>query len=253
MTAGEELLSAAEITEAGILWRIPTGYGGMSGKAHIGYAHGASGIADALLYLFEATGDERCLRVAIGAAKSLSRTATPFLVDESGVNWPTFEGGERNAGFWCHGATGVGKFFLHIAQGQYLTEGLSFAERAALSAAYGARWAGATQCHGLSGNIEFLLDMFQATGNNNYLTEAYTLASLLRAFAIEREEGLVWMTEYPDVVSPGYMTGYAGVAACLLRLANPQLPHLFSRRGFRWGVTPPPKAELSSDKIFRGR
>jgi hypothetical protein len=45
---------------------------------------------------------------------------------------------------------------------------------------------------------------------------------------------LTWPGDGPDVFAPDYMTGYAGVAVCLLRLADPErLPHQLSREGFR--------------------
>ncbi|MGH2585164.1 MAG: lanthionine synthetase LanC family protein, partial [Dehalococcoidia bacterium] len=89
-----------------------------------------------------------------------------------------------------------------------------------------------TPCHGLAGAIEFLLDMFQATGDRAYLADAGVLARLLEAFAAERDGALVFPSESPDVFTPDYMVGYAGVAACLLRLSAPDLPHLLSRAGF---------------------
>ncbi len=108
------------------------------------------------------------------------------------------------------------------------------AARAARTVARGARSLGPTQCHGLAGNIEFLLDMFQATGDGAYLAEARSLARLLEAFSHEKNGSLVWPSDVSDTFSPDYMTGYAGVAVCLLRLSDPErLPHQLSREGFR--------------------
>src|SRR5205823_644934 len=104
---------------------------------------------------------------------------------------------------------------------------------AARAVARGTRAAGPVLCHGLAGSIEFLLDMARDTGEGTYLAEAETLARLLRAFAVEREEGLLFSSEMPHVFSPDYLVGYAGVAACLLRVGSGgRLPHLLSREGF---------------------
>jgi serine/threonine protein kinase len=239
--AGESLISAAE--KAGddeVRWTIPPGYDGLSGAANLGYAHGAAGIADALLDLFEVTGDERFLTPALGAARWLSRQAVAVLDDDSGCDWPVTEGAVLPGAFWCHGATGVGQLFLHIAMlsqrcGQLMPEAPALAARAARTVAHGARRAGPTQCHGLAGNIEFLLDMYQATADRLYLDEARSLGELLNAFGVERDGLLMWSSESPSVFTPDYMVGYAGVAACLLRLADPsRRPRQLSRAGFRF-------------------
>jgi lantibiotic modifying enzyme len=142
--------------------------------------------------------------------------------------------------FWCHGAAGIGKFFLHASELGVIPEAGEIAARAARTVAHAARWAGPMQCHGLASNIEFLLDMFQATGKRAYLSEARSLARLLKAFASEQDGMLVWMSNVPTTVTPDYMVGYAGVAICLLRLADPsRRPPQLSRRGFQFMGTRP--------------
>jgi hypothetical protein len=232
---GEFLLERAEDAAAGKLcWTIPPGYGGLSGSTQLGYAHGAAGIADALLDLFEATEDERFLSAARGAGLWLARLAVSVLDDDSGLDWPHLDGWSPAGAAWCHGATGVGRFFLHAARLNALPEAAEIAARAARTAARGARSQGPGQCHGLAGNIEFLLDLYQATGDLTYLAEARSLARLLEAFGTEKDGVLVWPSDLPDVFTPDYMTGYAGVAVCLLRLGDPdELPHQLSRSGFR--------------------
>jgi lantibiotic modifying enzyme len=101
--------------------------------------------------------------------------------------------------------------------------------------ARGTRYLNPVQCHGLAGGIEFLIDMAQFTGDPGYLNEAQSLARLLETFARESDGLLVFPSERPPAVSPSYMTGYGGIAMCLLRLADPGArPHQLSRRGFRW-------------------
>jgi hypothetical protein len=44
---------------------------------------------------------------------------------------------------------------------------------------------------------------------------------------------LIWCSDSPEVFTPDYMSGYAGVAACPLCLADPEeLPRQLSRLGF---------------------
>jgi Lanthionine synthetase C-like protein/Protein kinase domain len=233
--AGEVLTETAQDAGEGALcWSIPSGHGDMSGATYLGYAHGAAGIGDALLDLFDATGEERFLAPAIGAARWLCRSATRVLTDESGLGWPATEGSEPWIGFWCHGSTGIGRFFLHLARAEVLPEAHKIAVAAARAVARAWRGIGPTQCHGLAGSIEMLLDLHQDTGDGAYLTEAQSLATLLETFAVEREDTLVWSSDTPSVVTPDYMVGYAGAAVCLLRLAAPgRLPTQLSRQGFR--------------------
>jgi lantibiotic modifying enzyme len=240
IAAGDFLLETAELAAPDeAKWTIPAGYGGLSGTAGVGYAHGAAGIADALLDLWEATADERYLDAAVAAARWLRRLAVPVLADGSGLGWPSEEDDDPTPGFWCHGAAGVGLFFLHAARVGVVAGAGEIAARAARAVARGTRWASPTQCHGLAGNIEFLLDVYQSTGDPGYLSEARSLGALLETFGHERDGRLVWPAELPWIVTPDYMVGYAGVAACLLRLADPaRRPHGLSRAGFRFRAWP---------------
>ena len=124
---------------------------------------------------------------------------------------------------------------MHLSDSGLVPQAGKLAVRAARMVARGSRWANPNQCHGLSGNIEFLLDMFQSTCQAAYYTESRSLATLLEAFALEQDGHLVWSSDDPEQVSPDYMVGYSGVLVCLLRLACPDhQPHQLSRRGFRY-------------------
>jgi lantibiotic modifying enzyme len=229
-TGAEHLEDSAE---KAIRWSIPSGYESLSGTAPLGYAHGAAGIADALLDLFEATGDDHFLITAQSAGRWLARQAIPCLEDGNGLDWPQVEGG-KGARFWCHGSAGVGRFFLHAARLNALPGAARLARGAARGIAHGARWAGPSQCHGLSGNLEFLLDQFSASGDPADYAEIAPTARLLEAFAGERDGLLVFPADSPEIFTPDYMVGYAGVAVCLLRLSDPKRwPHQLSREGFR--------------------
>ena len=233
IAGGEELLARAEaVPGGGLRWQATAPSAGEYG---IGYAHGTAGIGDVLLDLHESTGDDRFRTAAAGAATWMATLAEPFLDNQRGWAWPHHEGESVFGGFWCHGAAGVGRFLLHAAQHDLIPGVRDLAVGAARSVAAATRWAGPSQCHGLAGNIEFLLDVYQVTGDAAWLAEARTLGRLLDAFAVERDGLLMWSADSPDVFSPDYTVGYAGVAMCLLRLADPDTrPHQLSKAGFRY-------------------
>ena len=226
---------------------MPAGYGRHSGTAPRGYGRGAAGNADTLLDLFEATCEERFLSAAQRAGAWLARLSQP-VGDGSGLDWPEHEHEPLTGASWYRGAGGIARFFLHLATLDAAPGAAEIAARAAHTAARGARMSGPTQCHGLAGNIELLLDAFQATRETAYLTEARVLARLLGTFRIERRGGVAWPGEWPEQFTPDYLTGEGGVASCLLRLAEPEhRPHGLSRAGFRYRPratsTPAPAGE----------
>jgi tRNA A-37 threonylcarbamoyl transferase component Bud32 len=232
--AGEYLLERCERPAEGqARWTIPPGYEDLSGDAYLGYAHGAAGIADALLDLFLASGDGRFLEASESAGRWLV-SKTIRLVDDC-LNWPTLDSpGDPAAGaFWCHGAAGIGRFFLNLSTLGGLPEALTMAEGAARTVSVTSRSAGPTQCHGIAGNIEFLLDMFQVTRRDEFLDAAWRLARILQTFSRERDGHLVWLSDGPRTITTDYIVGYAGVATCLLRLGAPESrPHVLTLRGF---------------------
>ncbi len=237
LACGKYLLDAQCSREGdGIAWIIPAGHSGLSGDTFLGYAYGVAGIADSLLDLYEATDDKRFLSAIQGAQRWLQQQAIPSLEDKSGLNWPISEKQRSLAApSWVHGVAGIGRFFLHSARMNLFSNSWDIARRAATTVIHAARWTDPTQNHGLAGNIEFLLDMHQATGEYQYLKEAHAFAHLLEAFAHRHHERLVFSSDLPDVFTPDYMFGYGGIALCFLRLSMPtHMPHLLSRDGFRF-------------------
>ena len=232
ISAGKHLLATADNRVGEIGWTIPQGYESLSGQTLTGYAHGAAGIGDVLLDLFEVTGDGELLEAARGVGRWLERLAQPTLESVAGVNWPPKENGRPVMAFWCHGAAGITRFLLHLGQLANTTGMIELARGAALVVAEGTRWAGVSQCHGLAGSIECLLDMYQATSEESYVREARSMAQLVHAFAREQQGQFSLITER-DSSNPGFSTGCAGVAVSLLRLAYPRTrPHLLSQGGF---------------------
>lgn len=235
LACGEHLLGLHSRREdEGVAWTIPSGFGKLSGDTFLGYAYGAAGIADALLDLYTVTGDHRFLPLIKGAGRWIQQKAIPVLADGSGLNWPISEKKPDLAGSsWIYGVTGIGRFFLHAAQTNILPDVWDDTRKAARTVIKTARWTDPTQNHGLTGSIEFLLDMYQATGEYIYLQEAHAFAHILAAFAYQQDGHLVFSSDFPILFTPDYMLGYGGVALCFLRLSRPErMPHLLSCDGF---------------------
>jgi len=252
---GEHLLSTSQTADNGQMgWTIPEGYGEMSGRTFLGYAHGTAGIADALLDLFEATGERRYLEEAYEVAHYLEIQAV--VSPESArvqkvekLHWPERSGGNMSSAFWCHGSTGIGRFFLHLAQCSGDSHALEIASGAVQAAAQDVKWAGPTQCHGLAGSIEFLLDMYMFTKQQSYKKEAFRLATLLQAFVTKQNGNTTISSDTPMTFTPDYMVGYAGIALCLLRLGSPEhIPHQLSCAGFRYRHQPTKRSPHYSEQ-----
>lgn len=224
--AAAALLKAATIEPNGDThWMIPEGFENLSGHTYFGYAHGAAGIADSLLDLYQVAPSLPVREAIHGTAQWLQRHATPTPFDAYGVAWGNGVGEAIAPAFWCHGGVGIGQFLLRAGVAGIVPDGIEWAERAAHGMVWGTRWSTPTQCHGLAGNIDFLLNLYLVTNNDKYYREALGFAALLDAFGIEEGGVLAWSSESPTVFTPDYMVGYAGVVTTLLRLATPEFPH----------------------------
>jgi hypothetical protein len=201
-TGNQEHLAAA----IGVGEVILAGWAGTRPRL-LGYARGVAGVADALLDLMVVTGDQRYGGVVTETVDLLKASAVPG--DAAGVTWPVSPGGPSYGPFWCHGAAGVGTFLLH-ADAAGFRGGGALAAAAARTVAR-ARWVGPGRCHGLAGNLEFLVEASRLREQDEHLRSAYELADLL-------------MTGGPGAALPGegvdYMFGIAGVLVALLRLGE---------------------------------
>jgi hypothetical protein len=218
IAAGDELCRRAEdAREGGCCWPVPPAFGG---AALTGYGAGAAGIGAALLDLFAATGDARYRETAGRAARRLAALPLPALDDGSGLVWPRSPGGLPGGPGLDDGAAGVGRFLLHAGAAGVLPEAAALAARAAQPAAHAGRAAGPRRADGLAGDIDFLLDMFQATGDPAYRAHAATLGAILEVFAVDQLERF---TAPPAAIAPWAAPDLLTVAdliPCLLRLSS---------------------------------
>lgn len=218
--AAEWLADAAVPQVWGAAWpgRVP---------AHpplLGLAHGAAGIALALLEAGARTRSERLTRA--GRA-GFAYERSWFDPDRPG--WPDLrrDGADGWMTAWCHGALGIGLTRLRAAA---LTgDQLALVEAsAALQAARDLVVRSGTAlrqgqpgdcscCHGLSGAVELQLAAATTTGVADHRRAAQRTAGLLLE---QRAAAGAWPCGLPGAGEvPGLMTGTAGIALTLLRAA----------------------------------
>ncbi len=216
----EHLVRTVEHTEDGLLWRVPaSARSRLAGTSSYGYAHGTAGIATFLLCVAAATDEEEYATVATDALDGL------LVLAEEGADgtawWPAGPDDPACWPHWCNGSSGVGTALVraHTVTGQrrYLNAAV-----AAARAGQAERWRSSpTQCHGLAGDSELLLDLAACTGEEGYRTLARQAASAL--WLRRRNDAGTGNWVFPDdtggSVSAAFGTGMAGVGSFFLRLA----------------------------------
>ena len=224
---GDQLVASAERIERGVGWRQPPGdQVGFSNEILNGFAHGTAGIAYYLLELWHATGKSDYLNIAKEAARGLIEYAQPSLDDDSGINWPLgYEPKKDDSSdkwfFWCHGATGIGLFFLKAYELTRDPEFEYISKRILKTISIAGRRGGGVLCHGLAGNGCFLVEGYRIFHEKNWLESAFECGILLEHYSRSSDHGRVWPAEHPSIVTPDLMVGYSGVGEFFLRLAQP--------------------------------
>jgi len=208
---GRVLLKSAVATERGITWPSP------DGAFYIGYAHGSSGIALFLLYLYLATGDNRFLDCGSRALQfDLSHAIS---IDEGVLSFPERADDTRfYEPYWEFGSAGVGTALLRyyaVTGREDLLDSLQGIMRDAdrkytlLPGLF----------MGLSGLGNFFLDCHQFLGDARHLETARRIAGAALLFRVERSEGIAFpgiRITYRPTADLGM--GSAGVGLFLRRL-----------------------------------
>ncbi|SDH91874.1 Lanthionine synthetase C-like protein [Sinosporangium album] len=197
------------------------------GPALCGLAHGASGVALALLEWGPA--DPRALRIAEEAA-AFERS---WFSEEQGT-WAdlrdlTPEGGDVAwPSLWCHGAVGVGAARLRhydlTGREVYAAEAGAAVDAALRLHASMVRHPSALDlsiCHGLAGAVELLLDAAAVFGQ--------PVLRMMAGEAVEIALDLVGEGEWPCGVpgggeNPSLFLGLAGIGSALLRVVDARVP-----------------------------
>ena len=189
------------------------------GKIPLGYAHGQSGVAQFLLYLYLASGKERFLDVGIKALDFEMNNATPSMKGES-ISWMKF----ANEGYIVYpylkvGAAGVGmtmlRYYRLLGEQKYrdMLE-LIYIDTTRKYTLFPGMFSG------LAGLGEFLLDLHRVTNESHHFDAAYRVAAGISLFKIEKKLGLAFPGDMLRRISCDYGTGSAGVGHFLYRLTH---------------------------------
>ena len=206
--AGQILLKASH-NDKGTYWRE-------GGDVPLGFAHGASGVALFLLYLYYATGDERFLNQGRDAlAYDLSHG---YQNDEGALSWPyTVKRVDPILPYWKHGSAGVGSVVLrywHCIGGARYADAIEkiYLDTDRKYTIYPGRF------YGLSGIGDFLVDCHKFTGESRFLNSARKAVNGLKLFAIKKKNHTAFPGDGLLRISCDYGTGSAGVMLFLHRL-----------------------------------
>lgn len=195
-----------------------------SQKNLTGFSHGSSGIAVALLQLYDVTKEKRFLEAAEGGFNYERQS-----FDVSQQNWPDFRDGVSTASAnvcglaWCHGAPGIALSRLkanEVKADAVFVQEMTAALTTTTSSVYrvltdNLNNTNYSLCHGIAGNAEILLDC----GSTDYhqLAEAVGTAGIQKY----QENRIPWPTGLnTGQYTPGLMMGIAGTGYFYLRLFN---------------------------------
>lgn len=222
---GRLIVKAAYKSDKGISWPQPL----PELKHLLGFSHGTSGIAWALLELYRVRPNPSYLENALGA---LEYERYHFNATEN--NWPDLREQPGNPqaapGYpvaWCHGATGIGLSRLRILDllghnERVFSELDAALRRVSQEVATPKRpeQGDFSYCHGMAGNAEFLLLVAEQLGRDDIQQAVVNIGR----FGISQYQarGLPWPCGVPGAPeSLGLMLGTAGVGHFFLRLHDP--------------------------------
>jgi lantibiotic modifying enzyme len=182
-----------------------------------GLAHGVAGVTVFLHFMNRTDPDSGAGTLARRAESSLLHAARER---DGGLDWShSFDpGNDRFLVQWCHGAPGVGVAFLGSDSPKAKNVARA-AGRVTISA--GDNRDQASQCHGVCGNAETLIELYRQTGEADWLTAAHRFAALAEPHRLAGQGPGAWRTHDSNVMSYDLMTGIAGVGYFFLRLADP--------------------------------
>ncbi|MFE2383820.1 lanthionine synthetase LanC family protein, partial [Streptomyces misionensis] len=186
-----------------------------------GLAHGEAGVVCFLLEYGGETGDPDAVGRSEQAAARLA-AVTPDIIAAAAE-----PGATRRYGSWCRGLAGIGTVLVRAAERLGEPGYLRLAQRAARAcAALAPRMPLVTQCCGLAGVGDLMVDVAKASASEEFWDAAETVALLI----LSRSGGTWSRPVFPDTglarPSATWAGGSAGVLAFFRRLHDRGGPRL---------------------------
>ncbi|TMQ64851.1 MAG: type 2 lantipeptide synthetase LanM [Candidatus Eisenbacteria bacterium] len=237
LLCGEHLLATARPTGQGISWLTELN----GDEPPTGFAHGAAGIATALVGLAEASGDRRFLDAGLGGF-AFEREALKSEVRRGHIGTGGPGHGETSrelALTWCYGAPGMGLARLRALKASVgLDPAITAALRRDVDEALAItleRGFGRNHClcHGDLGNLDFVSQAACLDPSDELRAR---IDSLTRAVLASLDRDGWRCGTVAGIEAPGLMNGLAGIGYGLLRLAEPdRVPSVLAMEGPRAG------------------
>ncbi|MGE5707832.1 MAG: lanthionine synthetase LanC family protein, partial [Bacteroidota bacterium] len=180
-----------------------------------GFSHGTSGIAPALLKLFERTGND-AYRAAAEAALEWEAT----LFSPEAENWRDLRGETGFGVSWCHGAPGIalGRFLsLPILDTPRVRADLEVALSTTRKIPLVAK---DPPCCGNTGRADILLEAGRHFGRPEWIEASRGILAQCR-FLAERDGGFALDGLPRRLSQPSFFTGLAGIGYMFLRQIHP--------------------------------
>jgi tRNA A-37 threonylcarbamoyl transferase component Bud32 len=192
--------------------------------AYLGYAHGVAGTAHMLLCVGSVAGQDDLLAAAREGFDLVCDHAERS--DDGVVGWPQHIGGRRWLPHWCNGAAGIGMALCRAAIAFDSDRYRELARDSALAVWSARSLLAPSQCHGLDGGIELLLDVERLLGIG-LPRELADLTEDLWRFSTWHGDRRVFVDQSRHAPSAGFASGMAGTLALLIRLHDEDVPRPF--------------------------
>lgn len=220
--AAAALLEMSARNQCGRYWMV-------SNEVRLGMAHGASGVALFLLYLYLETVDSSFL----AAGQEALEFDLSFAVEtkDGGLSWPhSPESRSPLYPYWRFGNAGIGRVVLRFYRALKNPDFSALLERMFIECdrKY-AVFPG--QFMGLSGLGEFSLDLYNLFGESRFLRAAEKAVRGIMLFRVNHN-GVAFPGDQLARLSCDYGTGSAGVALFLNRMVHRGGPHFMLDSSF---------------------
>jgi class III lanthionine synthetase len=245
--AGTQLLESCQRTQGSCCWSN-------AGNTPIGFAHGSSGIALFLLYLYLATGEEEFIEAGKQGLEFDIRHAV--TTKDDGFSWRQSAGSMSPLyPYWENGSTGIGMSILRywhvLGEERYwsILEKI-FIDTDRKYAVFSGKFMG------LAGLGDFLMDMYEATHEVRFLQSAYKVADGIMHFQVQRN-GIAFPGDSISRLSCSYGNGSAGIGLFFNRLIGRKgspfmLDSLFAEKASLNGPSQRVSARLQGTMNQRG-